>query len=64
MCIYDWHNFCKYNKLNEIIKKIWKDYKYIIQNDKNIKWIEKIKFKDYVLKIIEYKIIKVILENN
>ena len=54
----------KYNKLDEDIEKVWKNYKYIIQNDKNIKWIEKIKFKDYVWKIIEYKIIKVILENN
>ena len=54
----------KYNKLDEDIEKVWKNYKYIIQNDKNIKWIKKIKFKDYVWKIIEYKIIKVILENN
>ena len=56
--------FKKYNKLDENIEKVWKNYKYIIQNDKNIKWIKKIKFKDYVWKIIEYKIIKVILENN
>ena len=56
--------FKKYNKLDENIEKVWKNYKYIIQNDKNIKWIKKIKFKDYVWKIIEYKTIKVILENN
>lgn len=54
----------KYNKLDEDIEKVWKNYKYIIQNDKNIKWIKKIKFKDYVWKIIEYKIIKLISENN
>ena len=54
----------KYNKLDEDIEKVWKNYKYINQNDKNIKCIKKIKFKDYVWKIIEYKIIKVILENN
>lgn len=40
--------FEKYNKLDENIEKVWKNYKYIIQNDKNIKWIKKIKFKDYV----------------
>ena len=34
----------KYNKLDEDIEKVWKNYKYIIQNDKNIKWIKKIKF--------------------
>ena len=56
--------FKKYNKLDENIEKVWKNYKYIIQNDKNIKWIKNIKFKDYVWKIIEYKTIKVILENN